>query len=212
MNIKESFITWCSLIYNLPCSILQFVINASIDTLATNANLKRWGKRGNSKWELCGGRETILHLLNHCKAMLDRYLWLHNSILSCLYTLSLSGNITDNIIYSDLSNANMPVISTIQIYITITTQRPDLVIVNRINSTITILELSVPFKPNISDTHNRKLNRYANLIADIESKNFKVNYYALEICSRGYISPENQNRLKHFIKGLHINNKYSQSH
>ncbi len=74
-------------------------------------------------------------------------------------------------------------------HITITTQRPDLVIVNRINSTNTIFELFVPFETNISDTHNRKLNRYVNLIADIESKNFKVNYYALEIGSRGYISP-----------------------
>ncbi len=52
--------------------------------------------------------------------------------LSYLYSLALSGNITDNIIYSDLSNANMPGISTILIDITITTQQPDLVIVNRI--------------------------------------------------------------------------------
>ncbi len=58
MYIQESFITWRSLIYNLPHGILQFAINASIDTLATNTNLKRWGKRGNSKCELCRGRET----------------------------------------------------------------------------------------------------------------------------------------------------------
>ncbi len=118
MNIQESFITWHSLIYNLPHGILQFAINASIDTLATNANLKRWGKRGNSKCELCGGRETLHYILN---PMLDRYLWCNNSILSYLYNLALSGNITDNIIYSDLSNANMPGISTILINITITT-------------------------------------------------------------------------------------------
>ncbi len=93
MNIKESFITWRSLIYNLPCGILQFAINASIDTLATNTNLKRWGKRGNSKCELCGGRETLHHILNHYNAMLDRYLWHHNSILSYLYSLALSGKI-----------------------------------------------------------------------------------------------------------------------
>ncbi len=103
----------------------------------------------------------------------------------------------------------MPGISTILIDITITTQRPDLVIVNEINSTITILELSVPFETNISNTHNSKVNRYANLIADIESKTFNVNYYALEIGSRGYIPPENQNGQKHFIKGLHINHKYN---
>ncbi len=96
----------------------------------------------------------------------------------------------------------MPGISTIPRDITITTQLPDLVIVNRINFTVTIPELSVQFETNISKTHNRKLNRYANLIADIQSKNFKVNNYALEIGSRGYISPENPNRLKHFIKGL----------
>ncbi len=106
MNIQESFIAWHSLIYNLPHGI-QFAINASIDTLATNASLKRWGKRGNSKCELCGGRETLHHILNHCHAIFGRYLWKHNSILSYLYSLALSGNITDNIIYSDLSNANM---------------------------------------------------------------------------------------------------------
>ncbi len=141
--------------------------------------------------------------------MLDIYLWHRNSILPYLYSSAFSGNKTDNIIYSDLSNANWSGILTIPIYITITTQRPDLAIVNRINSTITIIELSVPFETNISDTHNRKLNRYANLIADMESKNCKVNYYALEIGSRGCISPENRNRLKLFIKGLHINNKYN---
>ncbi len=64
-----------------------------------------------------------------------------------------------------------------------------------------VLDVIHQIKSNISDTNNRKLNKYANLIADIESKNFKVNYYALEIGSRGYISPENWNRLKHFIKG-----------
>ncbi len=80
MNIQESFITWCSLIYNLPCGVLQFAINASIDTLVTNINLNRWGKRRNSKCELCGGRETLHHILNHCDAMFNRYLWRHNSI------------------------------------------------------------------------------------------------------------------------------------
>ncbi len=80
-----------------------------------------WGKRGNSKCELCGGRESLPHILNHCNAMIDRYMWRHNSILSYLYSFAFSGNITDNLIYSDLSNANMLGISTIPIDITITT-------------------------------------------------------------------------------------------
>ncbi len=68
----------------------------------------------------------------------------------------------------------MPGISIIPIDIIITAERSDLVIVNRINSTATIFELSVPFEISINDTHNRKLNRYANLIADIDSKHIML--------------------------------------
>ncbi len=48
----------------------------------------------------------------------------------------------------------MPGILTMPTDISIAAQWLDLVIVNRINSTVTILELSVPFETNISDTHN----------------------------------------------------------
>ena len=40
LAMEESQISWRSIIYNLPRGILKFAVNASIDTLATNANLK----------------------------------------------------------------------------------------------------------------------------------------------------------------------------
>ena len=69
-------------------------------------------------------------------------------------------------------------ISTLPADIIQTTLRPDLVLVNRSTSDITIIKLSVPFEINISDTHNRKIERY-DLITDLEISGYNMYYYAV---------------------------------
>ncbi len=202
LHMENTHITWRSIIFNLPRGILQFAINAAIDTLATNANLKRWGKRRNARCDLCTQRETLHHVLNHCEFLLERYTWRHNSILNFIINIVSCND--HEAIYSDLAGM-MTGCSTVPVDITVTAQKPDLVIVNRHDKTVTILELSVPFELNIESTHQRKINRYQNLILDIESEGYHVKYYALEIGSRGYISPENIQRLKSFVK-KHVSN------
>jgi hypothetical protein len=77
LHVENSHITWRSLIYNLPRGILKFAINASIDTLATNAYLKRWGKCRNARCDLCGGRETLHHVhLPPRKILLETQLYI----------------------------------------------------------------------------------------------------------------------------------------
>ena len=73
LKIQEDSITWHSIIFNLPRKILQFAANATINTLPTNSNLKRWGKRINDKCQMCDSKETLLHVLNNCPQKLDRY-------------------------------------------------------------------------------------------------------------------------------------------
>jgi hypothetical protein len=82
LALENSSVSWKSVMYDLPRGILQFAVNAGIDSLATNANLKRWGKRSNAKCDLCKSRETLHHVLNYCPMMMDRYLWRHNSIIN----------------------------------------------------------------------------------------------------------------------------------
>ena len=204
LHDQKSNITWQSIIYNLPRGILQFATKAAIDSLATNANLKRWGKRSNSKCELCSQKETLHHVLNFCQFMLDRYLWRHNSIIMYIYTLLEPHRLPHQEIFTDLPS-KMTGSSTVPIDIVITAQKPDLVIVNRKDKAVTIFELSVPFDTNIDDTHEHKVQRYLRLISDIEEKGYSVNYFPIEIGSRGYISPENCSRLKDLLK-IHANN------
>ena len=56
------------------------------------------------------------------------------------------------------------------------------------------MELTVPFETNIKARHETKADKYAHFTTDITSHKAVVE--AFEIGSRGYIRPDNTNRLK----------------
>ncbi len=56
--------------------------------------------------------------------------------------------------------------------------------------------------------HDYKVAKYQSLISDIENNSFTVEYHAIEIGSRGYISKENSTRLKKVHKSMAINTPY----
>ena len=183
--------------HDLPRNVLQFFINSAIDTLPTNSNLVRWKKRSSPACNLCKCKETLLHSLNNCSVMLNqgKYTWRHNSILNkLLQTLKIHVP-APNKIFCDLPG-HMVGISTIPTDILVTTLKPDLVIVNYEEKTLSIIELTVPFDSNIEIANQRKSQKYENLISDIDETGYSVKFFALEISSRGYISPENMKRLK----------------
>ena len=183
--------------FNLPRNVLQFLINSAINTLPTNSNLVRWKKRSSPACNLCQNRETLLHTLNNCTSMLNdgRYTWRHNSILDTLATNLKAVLPETEKLFCDLPGKLIG-ISTIPTDICITNLKPDLVIVNYEKKLVTLIELTVPFDSNILAANKRKTKRYEQLISDIENNDFEVNFYALEISSRGYVSPDNSQRLK----------------
>ncbi len=98
-----------SYMFNLPWNTVTFLLNSVFDTLPTNSNLMKWGKRSYSKYELCSHHETMLHTLNNCLTMLKdgRYTWKHNGVLSHMFTLAQNpSKETDWIIHSDLPGHN----------------------------------------------------------------------------------------------------------
>ena len=208
---EKNNITWQSIIYNLPKGILQFITNASIDTLPTNANLKGWGKRNNSKCGLCKSTETLHHVLSNCEPNLERYRWRHDNILHFLVfimeNLSTIENKTDVKIYADLPNRTVNG-KTIPAHVVQTSQIPDIVILQE--NKVTIVELTVPFELNIIHSHQRKSDKYAGLISDIENSGHEVFFFAIEIGCRGYIDKENEGRIKTISRS--ISNKFKWSY
>ena len=67
-----------------------------------------------------------------------------------------------------------------------------------------IIELTVPFETNINKAHENKSNKYAPLMNDIIANGYEVDFFAIEIGSRGYINSENNSSLKKMRKLLKI--------
>ena len=66
----------------------------------------------------------------------------------------------------------------------------------------------MPFECNIKDAHERKSEKYADLVNELKEKGFNAKLFCIEIGSRGYISKENVKCLKcmfhHFKSNLGV--------
>ena len=62
---------------------LAFAIRSVYDQLPSRDNLQKWGLVEDTKCGLCGGTETLHHVLSNCTYALanGRYTWRHNQVL-----------------------------------------------------------------------------------------------------------------------------------
>ena len=202
LKIQDDSITWRSIMFDLPRNILQFAVNASINTLPTNSNLKRWGKRLNASCQMCDSKETLLHVLNNCSQKLDRYTWRHNSVLNAIINLIKPILPCDYELFADLPHL-LKGNTTVPHDVYITKLKPDIVIINRSTCDIVIIELTVPFESVIKEAHSRKTTKYSDLVGDLEIAGYKVKLFCIEIGSRGQIDKDNIKYMKSLFHHLH---------
>ena len=77
-----------------------------------------------------------------------------------------------------------------------TSDRPDLVIVNKQTYSISILELAVPFETNIQQAYEYKCHEFKHLILDLQPQGYSVKYLAIE---EGYSQQVTARDCKHFF-------------
>ena len=210
--LEEGATHWKSIIYNLPHNVYKFLINAVSDSLNHNSNLVRWGKRSNDRCPACGNKETLQHVLNICSVYLDqgRFTWRHNNILNYIWMSikeGLNSKGVRNTVNADIDNRRTGY-TTVPTQCTVTNMIPDICVLLPDENKLYIIELSVPFEPNIKKMHDYKVNKYTALVNDIESNQYHVYLLALEIGSRGYISCDNDKTLKLIHKSLSVQTTY----
>ena len=195
---EKECITWQSIIRNVPRGVLSFALNSVTNTLPTPDNLRRWGKRLVSRCPLCGNNGTLEHILNFCPVALKqgRFTWRHNSVLHHL-TNALKENKTLNLeVLADIPGHDFNG-STIPPDILVTTSRPDLVLLNRSEKKISVLELTCSFERNIQAANARKTLRYTQLKLDLEDAGYTCTLLPFEVGSRGYVTTSNRANLIH---------------
>ena len=78
---------WSKCVGRLPPESLSLILNATVESLPTNANLCKWGKRPLPSCALCHGEhQSLLHILNDCPtAMILRcYSARHDEVLQIM--------------------------------------------------------------------------------------------------------------------------------
>ena len=153
LAIKEGQdLTWKSFAFNLKKGALKFILNSTLDTLPTKANLLQWKKTTSDKCCLCNGRQTTVHVLSACPVILNqgRLTWRHdgivNYIASCVDTDKFQ-------VYADVPGHQTPAGGTIPADVLVTPDRPDIVIYDKKKKTMHVFELTVPYEHNLEKRH-----------------------------------------------------------
>ena len=198
-------VTWQSIIKKMPRNVLAFATRISTNSLPSPDNLKRWGKRKVSACPLCKNQNgTLAHIVNFCPTALkqQRFTWRHNSVLQHL-TKEIKKLDNINIeVYSDLPGYTING-ATIPPDIFVANgkgSRPDLVLVNRKEKKIAILELTCPLEHNITKANTYKTTTYTPLQLSLEERGFKVELLPFEIGSAGHITNHNKKGIDNTLK------------
>ena len=188
---EKQDLLWKSSMFQLKSGTLKFMINASINTLPSPANLRRWKYINSDKCKLCGNKGTTNHILNCCKIMLDtdRYTWRHNNLVNFIVK-NVDKRFT---VYSDLPGMEAPGGGTIPPALCVTNLKPDIVIVDTHKKSLHIYELTMPMMTNIDTRHDEKTNKYSHFLTDITG--YKCTLNCFEVTSTGFVNTRNQKTL-----------------
>ena len=193
-------LTWRSYLWDIPQGVLKFAINAGINTLPSNDNLKRWGKRTNDRCPFCGNIQTLAHILSNCGIALEqgRFTFRHNSVLCSMIDLVRPYLNHGMVLYSDIPGFQAPHGGTIPPHVLTTNLKPDVVVINEVLRKVVVFELTCPWDSNIDRSHAFKEEKYAPLVRDL-SRDFSVYHYSVEVSARGQVTKSNRLRLKNFV-------------
>ena len=94
--------------------------------------------------------------------------------------------------------------STIPHDVYVTNLKPDIVLINKCTCDIVIVELTVPHEIVIEDAHDRKSQKYDELVNDLEISGYKVQLFCLEVGSGGQICKNNIKYMKNLFRHLNV--------
>ena len=180
--------TWVKAVRGLPPEPLKFALNATLNTLPTNANLQTWGKKTKDSCKLCRDhRQTLPHILNNCRVAMElrRYSERHDSVLDVF-----RGFIQELLPPSFFLTSDLPSTSyTFPHHITPTNLRPDLVWWSDQQKELWLFELTISFETHMAEARSRKRAKYQDLLEAGRAAGYKTELLTIEVGSRGMLTP-----------------------
>ena len=183
---ETSPVLWVKAVQGLPPEPLKFALNASLNTLPSNANLHTWGKKSRDNFTLCKEhRQSLLHILNTCQVAmgLRRCSERHDSVLE---------------VFGDVIKEYLPPHFSITIdhpsqdysfphHITSTNLRPDIVWWNEHQRELWLFELTISFESLMAEARERKTVKYRDLVEAGRAAGYKTELLTVEVGCRGML-------------------------
>ena len=176
---------WVVAVEGLPPEPLKFTLNAVLDTLPTNSNLCRWGKKSHDTCPLCSSRQSLSHVMNNCPTAMNlrRYSRRHDKVLEVL-----GGFIQEHLSPSFGFTIDLPSsVYSFPQHITPTDSRPDIVWWCEGSRSLWLLELTVSFEPQMEDAQQRKQSKYQDLVEASRDAGYTTELITVEVGSRGLV-------------------------
>ena len=176
---------WAKAMEGLKDEHQKFVLNSAVDTLPHNANLHLWKKRKDGFCPLCGERQTLIHVLNTCKAARDarRYNVRHDTVLNEIVSLISAYTKPPATLSADLGDYNFPH------HIVPTDLRPVIVWWDDSRRRILLIELTICFESSFQHAAERKELKYEDVMHRAISAGYSGCVITLQEGSRGIIDP-----------------------
>ena len=64
--------------------------------------------------------------------------------------------------------------------------RPDILVTSKSSKIILLIELTVPWEDRIDEAHEHKMSEYEPIVTEARNKNWKAQYFAVEVGCRGF--------------------------
>ncbi len=173
---------------------MKFALNASQDTLPHNSNLARW-KNLSPACKLCGQRQTLQHVLNHCEVALNlrRYNLRHDGVLDVIHSF-VSTNLPRG--YQTIVDLPTQAPFPFPPHIATTDLHPDLVVWNDAKHEVVLFELTVCYELNFDNALQRMTEKYLDLVQFIRQSSYKVQMVPIQVGSRGFLDLRGLEKLK----------------
>ena len=189
---------WVKAVQGLPSEPLKFALNASLNTLPTNANLHTWGKKPSDVCPLCqGGRQSLLHVLNNCPVAMElrRYSVRHDAVLQVIGDFIKAHLLPHYSITIDIPSESYR----FPHHITPTCLRPDIVWWSDQRKELWLFELTVSFESLVADARARKRAKYHDLVEAGRAAGYKTELITVEVGSRGMLGSSDFDALREVI-------------
>ena len=150
------------------------------------------GKIKLGKCPLCNNiNGTLAHIVNFCPTALlqGRFTWRHNSVLNYLTSEAIVNSTSNIAIYANIPGYSING-TTIPADVLVTNgegSKPDLVLLNRTDKKIAVMELTCPLPQNVVKAHDKKTLKYTQMKIDLIDKGYKTSLVPFEVISNGHI-------------------------